>query len=1040
MTRFDDSASRTRHCSLRSTSGSVSLKRLRVLAFGAALSVASFSAATAFSAGFGASSAAAAASKSQYLQSQRQQAAAQQAYAQQQAQQQAYAQQQAQMQAQQAYAQQQAQMQAQQAAYAQQQAEARQNQNGSSKRLFSWGQSDSNAEQQRMFQNLGADRAPQQEQEKNFLGFKPLLKRAVPPDQNGQYAQRQQQQQQQAQSQQRSLLPQSPFGLGRSDPDRNYASAPLSGSYSSAQTNPSQRSIFSPQDGVSNARPSYARSSAPSAEALAQASTDRNEGREVLARVPWDRLSPKAQTKLQSLTSSPTIYRRLPMAGGRCNPELFDFFLTHPNAVVELWRSMGFEDVAMRHEGNNVYSMSEKSGSSGKLQILYQDSELTLAYCSGSYRGPALGRQLTGEAFLVLQTRYTEDVDLTPLVVCRLDAFIELNNPGVDLLARTFSSTIGKIADSNFQQTLAFIDSVSQTIEQDPQEFEQVAFSLQGLDPNSRKLLAAKTERIAAQAAARARGEIVNYELLPKINEPQTSIARILAREKRGYGARPNAVAASPRPAAPVSDGFANSGPSEGFAASAPTSPGLRPRSSSLGKTIEFSKTSTLSSNDFSLADDEEDFEASIDWEDDEETVELPSSTYTANRLTTPGSSLAKVGAKPSARSEALDLLEEQESRLAPSYAAAPSSLATDDEIGSDEFALTDDALTLDADEPNEEIEADSIVAIPSMEGASSAVKPLTAQPLATDDAPTLLTEDESDSVVAFPLGGEDAEDESNASKENEPLIMLDLPADDFSLNDDSGDDLETEAFDAPGENSDDALQPLPLIAEDDEPVHVEENAAAQNVPPRDAVEPLVVAVEEEEAPQIASTVPNDADLPLIITVEEETDVNARTDANTPLIVEVEDAETDAETATPATPRGEARTTKFTPVVKSEKVESGADSSAEESVAEKAKEKTKNSNEDWGWTPVQTSASAHVKIDVQAQAVAKSVKKSEASGWSADDSEVAQSQVPGKFVTRRYQRDRSNDAGARTLDGYQSDWREPEKTAAVDSPSFKRPR
>ena len=323
-------------------------------------------------------------------------------------------------------------------------------------------------------------------------------------------------------------------------------SAPLQRDAANAQKATTPRGFFGAQSGQDFHASSQhlptglatSRVGAPSGDMLAQASSDPQDAREALAKIPWNALPQATSDKLQRLAATATTYRRLPMAGGRCNPELFDFFLTYPHAIVELWKEMGYDEISMTPQGADRYVVREKNGSAAVAQVLYQDSDLALAYVSGIYRGMAFLRPVEGEAMLVLQTRYTEDATKTPLVVCRLDAFISIKNPGVDFLARTFNATVGKIADSNFEQTLAFVDSVSQTAEQSPREFQNVVANLSGLSPDARAIFAQKARDVAFQAARRQRGEIVDYKLLAKRNAPNPGYARILA---RGNEYRPGA-------------------------------------------------------------------------------------------------------------------------------------------------------------------------------------------------------------------------------------------------------------------------------------------------------------------------------------------------------------------------------------------------------------------------------------------------------------------------------------------------------------------
>ena len=438
---------------------------------------------------------------------------------------------------------------------------------------------------------------------------------------------------------------------------------------------------------------------AKSADALAQPSTSRESAQEALAKIPWQALSPAAREKLTALAKNPTIYRRLPMAGGYCNPELFDFFLTHPHAVVGLWRQMGYDDVAMAPAGPNVYSVREKTGTVGRAQILYQDDELTLVYCSGKYQGPVVPRSLDGEMFLVLQTRYTEDPTGRPIVVCRLDAFVDLKNPGADLLARTFSGALGKLADSNFEQTLAFIDNVSQTAETNPGALSGSIAGLSELSPEARRLFAAKTSETARQAQLRARGTYVDYRLLPKLNSPTPTVARVLSRERSGaadvaIAARARTV--EPTPGAPIPPAFNAEAPSSRAGSSIARSP-LRQTPSTFN---DFDKPS-LAQNSFALSDDSEsdfDFEAELDWEE-EETIKVGGARVAQQPISSaptlvPETSVAKAAARPATRfSDALNLID---------------SNATDDESGDYASELLADAQAPTLATDDEEISTDA--------------------------------------------------------------------------------------------------------------------------------------------------------------------------------------------------------------------------------------------------------------------------------------------------------------------------------------------
>lgn len=637
---------------------------------------------------------------------------------------------------------------------------------------------------------------------------------------------------------------------------------------------PTSRPAPVPHQAPSNA---YARSRtaaptpAASPEELTQASTSRDAAREALAKIPWNALSPAAREKLAALSKNPTIYRRLPMAGGYCNPELFDFFLTHPHAVVGLWRQMGYNDVSMERIGPALYSIREKTGTVGRAQILYQNNELTLVYCYGKYQGPVVPRSLDGEMFLVLQTRYTEDPSGRPIAICRLDAFVDLKNPGADLLARTFSGALGKLADSNFQQTLAFIDSVSQTAETRPGNLSASIAGLSELSPEARRLFAAKTSTVARQAQLRANGTYVDYRLLPKLNSPSESVARVLSRERAG-GAAVASVARSSSNAAP-----------RGTDAFVPT-----PRDNSLTREStafnDFDKPS-LAKNSFALSNDESDddfdFESELDWDD--EPLEVggarvstpPSASTVAPPTLVPETSVAKATARPATKfSDALALVESNGNDDETETYAEFEPLATDDETETYaelEPLATDGemetGLTLLLDFENELLEEtggldDETLAPPALaqplSAAETVASPIDAADALPADSPTneLANADAADGsdaslvlpALVFDVETPDAETATSEEKTPDALPILLLPG------------AQTADATAP---STPPSKPTPSVSKPATPPRVALKPAAPKIAPPDAPASAEkasstppVAVERAEAPVWRAVVP----------------------------------------------------------------------------------------------------------------------------------------------------------------------------------------
>ena len=57
--------------------------------------------------------------------------------------------------------------------------------------------------------------------------------------------------------------------------------------------------------------------------------------------IPFEQLTPPTQDRLRGVVERPTLHRRLPVQVNGCDPDLYVFFLRHPEVVVNMWQLMG---------------------------------------------------------------------------------------------------------------------------------------------------------------------------------------------------------------------------------------------------------------------------------------------------------------------------------------------------------------------------------------------------------------------------------------------------------------------------------------------------------------------------------------------------------------------------------------------------------------------------------------------------------------------------------------------------------------------------
>ncbi len=237
-----------------------------------------------------------------------------------------------------------------------------------------------------------------------------------------------------------------------------------------------------------------------------QLAEQEKEKKQTLQNIPWEELSSDAQEKIRRVVSAHTLFRRMPQQKVYCDPEMFSFLVEHPDIVVGFWHQLGVTQVSLQQQSSpkqagRHFVMKEASGTTAVAEILHRTSNLCVVYGRGQYCGPFLTKLYNGEVLLVMRSRFVRDANEEPMVICDLDAFVRTDNVGADLLAKLFATSLGKIADSNFEQTLAFVSHVCEAAATNPNSLRVKGLGLSGVREGVREEFCDVVDRVALRSA-----------------------------------------------------------------------------------------------------------------------------------------------------------------------------------------------------------------------------------------------------------------------------------------------------------------------------------------------------------------------------------------------------------------------------------------------------------------------------------------------------------------------------------------------------------
>ena len=177
-----------------------------------------------------------------------------------------------------------------------------------------------------------------------------------------------------------------------------------------------------------------------------------------VSQIPLDMLAEPVRSKIQAVIERPTLYRRMPPQVFVCEPDLYLFLVRYPEVVVNMWQLMGITRVKLKRTGQFMFDAADGAGTTSRVELVYGTREQHLLLAEGFYDGPLVPRRVTGRCVLLFSSEYSQNEQQQAMVSHRLDVFVQIDNLGVEVIAKTLHPLIGK----NGRQQFCGINEVSQ--------------------------------------------------------------------------------------------------------------------------------------------------------------------------------------------------------------------------------------------------------------------------------------------------------------------------------------------------------------------------------------------------------------------------------------------------------------------------------------------------------------------------------------------------------------------------------------------------
>lgn len=203
--------------------------------------------------------------------------------------------------------------------------------------------------------------------------------------------------------------------------------------------------------------------------------------KKALGDLPLDKVAAEFRPKVEDITKNISLFRRMPTLRFVSEPEVYNFFLAHPDVAVSIWRVMEISTFEMWQIGPVNFEADSHDGSTGAIELLHSSPERQLVFCEGSFKSPLLPRPIKARALLHLQPTFQKAADGQTTVTHSLDMFVSFPSQPVDITAKLISPVSHAMADRNFREVSLWVAMMNVAMVQQPGLIEQLAGKMQGV-------------------------------------------------------------------------------------------------------------------------------------------------------------------------------------------------------------------------------------------------------------------------------------------------------------------------------------------------------------------------------------------------------------------------------------------------------------------------------------------------------------------------------------------------------------------------------
>jgi len=172
--------------------------------------------------------------------------------------------------------------------------------------------------------------------------------------------------------------------------------------------------------------------------------------------VPLDELAPSTREKVRAVLERPTLSARGKPETFICQPELYYWFLDHPDRAAMIWRRLGAKVVDMADRGDGRFGWNDGQGSEIRWEAVYRGKRLRVWHAEGKVKAGALLPLVPVHAVVVLHIQEGRDSDGKAVIRHQAELALHADSKTANLAARVFGASAPRLAEQYVSQVEMF--------------------------------------------------------------------------------------------------------------------------------------------------------------------------------------------------------------------------------------------------------------------------------------------------------------------------------------------------------------------------------------------------------------------------------------------------------------------------------------------------------------------------------------------------------------------------------------------------------